>query len=421
MDPLDDRLARAGAAWRAAQRPISLPAPLPAAADRRRRAWGRLAPAAGLLAAAMVLLAVVVVVSPSRVLDLSAAASPRPIALLTEDRPAEICELVLISGRLARDPGSGLGLLRADSTAIPVRWPFGWSAYEQAGRAVLVNDSGVPVALDGDPIGFGSAGRSGGIVTACGPSLMSPQEFAGASRAPVANRARPLDAAELFTLAATAHDAADPVTVVATVTIDRPGGARVASPSGDEPVAIGSIQVPGSTRQVSATATVASGLPADGDLTGTFAFRVGPGSRLELLGPVRTPPEALAFDMRDENELAETPAGLLAAVTGWLGLEPQLCPFRDPAASPCDCTGVVIADLAPAGDPRAEPGRMVLVQDDAWPRFGAVPGLDVELPRYGTWLLHHGVEGEDATAPSWSVVAPLLPLGVWTAPAASAG
>ena len=88
--------------------------------------------------------------------------------LKTAPAPPQACMEALTSGTLARNDQSGLGIVSSDGTVTPVEWPFGYSARNELGRLVLVDETGKAVAREGDEISMG-----GGFGTqfwhTCGP------------------------------------------------------------------------------------------------------------------------------------------------------------------------------------------------------------------------------------------------------------
>jgi hypothetical protein len=79
----------------------------------------------------------------------------------------------LISGRHVQHPASGLGVGIAGSPALPVEWPFNWSARVEAGRVVLLDDTGKIAAREGDEVqmggGQGALPGLNAIWFTCGP------------------------------------------------------------------------------------------------------------------------------------------------------------------------------------------------------------------------------------------------------------
>lgn len=82
------------------------------------------------------------------------------IPLRTAAEPAKACRLALSGGVLAAHPASGLGVSGADGALRAVMWPFGSTARQEAGGAVLVGADGHVIAREGDAIKF-----TGGLMT----------------------------------------------------------------------------------------------------------------------------------------------------------------------------------------------------------------------------------------------------------------
>jgi hypothetical protein len=83
------------------------------------------------------------------------AAAGEPFAIRTAAAPPQACMDALISGKLVQHPASGLGIGIAGSPALPVEWPFHWTARVEAGRVVLVDETGMTVAREGDDVQMG--------------------------------------------------------------------------------------------------------------------------------------------------------------------------------------------------------------------------------------------------------------------------
>lgn len=102
--------------------------------------------------------AVVVVVALAAI---AVACLPAPaVTLRTAPAPPQACMDALLVGTLARHPFTWLGITSADGQSTPVEWPFGYTARGEGGRIVLVDESGIVVAREGDEIlvggGFGT-------------------------------------------------------------------------------------------------------------------------------------------------------------------------------------------------------------------------------------------------------------------------
>ena len=90
------------------------------------------------------------------------------IAITTARAAYAICMDALMTGRLARDARTGLGVAAADGQQTAVEWPFGYSARNDGGRLALVDETGKVVAHEGDAIQVG--GGFGTVMWhACGP------------------------------------------------------------------------------------------------------------------------------------------------------------------------------------------------------------------------------------------------------------
>ncbi len=67
---------------------------------------------------------------------------------------SEVCMAALLQGTLVRDERTGLGVEIEDGSAVPVRWPKGWTALETA-PVMLVDADGGVVANVGDRVAIG--------------------------------------------------------------------------------------------------------------------------------------------------------------------------------------------------------------------------------------------------------------------------
>lgn len=109
------------------------------------------------------------------VVERAAAETPEPhpsgatgISLVTAVEPEKGCWTQYQEGRLVRDPVTGLGI-SADRFASGVVWPFGYTARDEAGVAVLVGPDGQAVAREGQPVAFSGPGPGeDGLIHACG-------------------------------------------------------------------------------------------------------------------------------------------------------------------------------------------------------------------------------------------------------------
>ncbi len=97
-----------------------------------------------------------------------------PAIVITTARVANaICMDALMTGRLARDARTGLGVTAGDGQQTAVEWPFGYSARNEGGRLALVDETGKVVAREGDQIQVG--GGFGNVMWhACGPVSLAP-------------------------------------------------------------------------------------------------------------------------------------------------------------------------------------------------------------------------------------------------------
>lgn len=91
-----------------------------------------------------------------------------PVTIKTAPRVADACMDALLGGTLAINNQSGLGVTSPGGETMAVEWPFGYTARNEGGRAVLLDETGKVVAKVGDEITVG-----GGFGTqfwhACGP------------------------------------------------------------------------------------------------------------------------------------------------------------------------------------------------------------------------------------------------------------
>ena len=71
--------------------------------------------------------------------------------------------VVLMGGKLAKHPQSGLGISSADGSQSPVEWPFRYSARVEFGRVILLDETGKVVAREGDEITVGVGASSDNI------------------------------------------------------------------------------------------------------------------------------------------------------------------------------------------------------------------------------------------------------------------
>ena len=89
----------------------------------------------------------------------AATSSAIEFGILTAAREPDACMDALMSGTLARHAQSGLGIAN-EGEQTPVEWPFQYSARVVEGRVILFDETGKPVAAEGDSItvggGFGN-------------------------------------------------------------------------------------------------------------------------------------------------------------------------------------------------------------------------------------------------------------------------
>jgi hypothetical protein len=96
------------------------------------------------------------------------------VALRTADAPADACMLALMSGTLAANPQSGLGIDGSEAP-IAVEWPFGYSARNELGKLVLLDETGKVLAREGDEVEIGGGFGANDIWHACaGVTVMKP-------------------------------------------------------------------------------------------------------------------------------------------------------------------------------------------------------------------------------------------------------
>jgi hypothetical protein len=368
MDPLDDRLTRAGRAWREDQvQPAVRWSPAKPAQRRRSSGWPGLGlRLTGVTALMVVLVGVTLVVAPR---DPSVVVPLGPtdgdvITLLTAREPEDFCLHARAAGRLVRSEVSGLGLDRGDGSVIVVRWPYGYRAEVVDGVAVLRDERGVIVAREGDAIAS-AGGYAGDRFHACG----SPHPDSRTAPPYLVEWAWALDAEGLAALVADPPDGDRPAVVLVDATIaPLPPGADRACADADD------------GRRLCAVGTVApEGLPvfsiwadADGDLVDQpppgdlVAIRVA-GHWPELLGPVqRSPDGGPVHTVAEALALGEAPVGSTIAVTGVLVRESRRCPLAVPGrTSPFQgCRDLVLTTQA---DPAT---RLPLLED---PASGSTP------------------------------------------------
>ena len=96
-----------------------------------------------------------------------------PVNIKTAPAVAQACMDALAGGKLAVNNESGLGITSADGEAMPVEWPFGYTARNELGTTVLVDDKGQVVAKVGDDVSVGG-GFGNKFWHACGGVTVTP-------------------------------------------------------------------------------------------------------------------------------------------------------------------------------------------------------------------------------------------------------
>ena len=91
-----------------------------------------------------------------------------PVALRTAIAPSDICMMALMTGTLARNAETGLGVAGPDAQSVGVEWPFGYAAGNELGKLVLVDASGRVLAREGDEISLGGGLGADDVFIACG-------------------------------------------------------------------------------------------------------------------------------------------------------------------------------------------------------------------------------------------------------------
>ena len=95
-------------------------------------------------------------------------------AIRTAAAKPQACMDALISGRLARNAGSGLGLITPGAPPVVVEWPFRYSARDEDGRIALLDETGAVVAREGDNVKMGGGMGQLNIWYTCGPVEVVP-------------------------------------------------------------------------------------------------------------------------------------------------------------------------------------------------------------------------------------------------------
>lgn len=76
----------------------------------------------------------------------------KSVFLLTFSAPSTACLDGTMTGVIATDGRSGLGVQTEDGKLTPVRWPFGWKAAEIDDTVMLINPEGAIVGGEGDTV-----------------------------------------------------------------------------------------------------------------------------------------------------------------------------------------------------------------------------------------------------------------------------
>jgi hypothetical protein len=96
-------------------------------------------------------------------------AAGEAFAILTAKAKPQACMDALITGKLTRNGGSGLGLTTMAAPPVAVEWPFRYSAREEGGRVALLDETGTVVALEGETVQMGGGLGQLNIWFTCGP------------------------------------------------------------------------------------------------------------------------------------------------------------------------------------------------------------------------------------------------------------
>lgn len=95
------------------------------------------------------------------------------VYLLTFSAPSTTCMDGQMTGVLAADYRSGVGVMTDDGTLTPVRWPFGWRATKIDDIVMLIDPAGTIVGGEGDSVTI-SGGINRGFWEACPEISVSP-------------------------------------------------------------------------------------------------------------------------------------------------------------------------------------------------------------------------------------------------------
>jgi hypothetical protein len=93
---------------------------------------------------------------------------PSQVALQTQPAGA-LCMDALTGGELVADPATGVGLGTASGPVGHLRWPAGWTAWQDAGSITIVDANGAVIAHVGDTVSMGGGGGSAGEWWVCPP------------------------------------------------------------------------------------------------------------------------------------------------------------------------------------------------------------------------------------------------------------
>lgn len=99
------------------------------------------------------------------------------IDLATLREPPYLCATAAGFGLLARNPDTGLGIVgKAGGRVRNVVWPYGFTAQDDGGLAVLIGPDHAVVAVEGDRVIFGGAAGGGAFVACFGVRRLGPDE-----------------------------------------------------------------------------------------------------------------------------------------------------------------------------------------------------------------------------------------------------
>jgi hypothetical protein len=90
------------------------------------------------------------------------------LPLTTSNVPKDGCPPALTTGTLTPEPRSGLGVAYESDYVAPTRWPFGYTARDVYGVAVLFDEAGDVVAWQGGLLEFSGGGPIGAWALMCG-------------------------------------------------------------------------------------------------------------------------------------------------------------------------------------------------------------------------------------------------------------